>query len=171
MLISSWCVFRKTGMMFLPSGKLDWPLYHGTPLYKICIPPSYILQGSCMLCNCLSLRILVSCINHLPPVCLSTFWKFSFKHQLVCKFGIAVSVLFSCLVYTKTFTYIEIFVIYQYLVFYLPYLYVSPSALFLPSSLALYFPWTYYWLFLFAITVMITKLICCCFVALPRGNI
>ena len=41
-----------------------------------------ILQGSFRLCNWLSLRRLVSWINHLPPACWSTFWKSNFKQQL-----------------------------------------------------------------------------------------
>ena len=47
-----------------------------------------ILQVSFRLCNWLSLRRLVSWINHLPPACLSTFWKSSFKQQLGCRFDI-----------------------------------------------------------------------------------
>ena len=47
-----------------------------------------ILQGSFRLCNCLSLRRLVSWINHLPPTRWSTFWKSNFKQQLGCKFDI-----------------------------------------------------------------------------------
>ena len=34
-----------------------------------------ILHGSFRLCNWLSLRRLVSWINHLPPACWFTFWK------------------------------------------------------------------------------------------------
>ena len=33
----------------------------------------------------LSLRRLVSWINHLPPACWSTFWKSKFKQQLGCR--------------------------------------------------------------------------------------
>ena len=47
-----------------------------------------ILQGSFRLCNWLSLRHLVSWINHLPPACWSTFWKSNFKQQLGCRFDI-----------------------------------------------------------------------------------
>ena len=47
-----------------------------------------ILQGSFRLCNWLSLRRLVSWINHLPPACWSTFWKSNFKQQLGCRFDI-----------------------------------------------------------------------------------
>ena len=47
-----------------------------------------ILQGSFMLCNWLSLRRLVSWINHLPPACWSTFRKSNFKQQLGCMFDI-----------------------------------------------------------------------------------
>ena len=47
-----------------------------------------LLQGSFRLCNWLSLRRLVSWINHLPPACWSTFWKSNFKQQLGCRFDI-----------------------------------------------------------------------------------
>ena len=46
------------------------------------------MQGSFRLCNWLSLRRLVSFINHLPPACWSTFWKSNFKQQLSCRFDI-----------------------------------------------------------------------------------
>ena len=36
----------------------------------------------------LSIRRLVSWINHLPPACWSTFWKSNFKQQLGCRFDI-----------------------------------------------------------------------------------
>ena len=48
----------------------------------------HILQGSFRLCNWLSLRRLVSRINHLPLACWSTFWKSNFKQQLGCRFDI-----------------------------------------------------------------------------------
>ena len=38
--------------------------------------------------NWLSLRCLVSWINHLPPACWSTFWKSNFKQQLGCRFDL-----------------------------------------------------------------------------------
>ena len=51
-----------------------------------------ILQGSFRLFNWLSLRRLVSWINHLPPACWSTFWKSIFKHQLGCRLFILDSI-------------------------------------------------------------------------------
>ena len=48
---------------------------HRTPLSHIQLLNLDILQGSFRLCNWLSLRRLVSWINHLPPACWSTFWK------------------------------------------------------------------------------------------------
>ena len=47
-----------------------------------------ILQGSFRLCNWLSLRRLVSWINHLPPACWSTFRKSNSKQQFGCRFDI-----------------------------------------------------------------------------------
>ena len=48
--------------------------------------------GSFRLYNGLSLRRLVSWINHLPPACWSTFWKSNFKQQLGCRFDIMVNI-------------------------------------------------------------------------------
>ena len=47
-----------------------------------------ILNNSFRLCNWLSLRRLVSWINHLPPACWSTFRKSNSKQQLGCRFDI-----------------------------------------------------------------------------------
>ena len=59
---------------------------HRSPLCNIKLFNLDIPQGSIRLCNWLSLRRLVSWINHLPPLCLSTFWKSTFKQQLGCRF-------------------------------------------------------------------------------------
>ena len=48
---------------------------HRTPLCHIYLLNLDIMQGSFWLCIWLSLRRLVSLINHLLPVCWSTFWK------------------------------------------------------------------------------------------------
>ena len=55
--------------------------------------PIHLMTDSCCchtddfrICNWLSLRRLVSWINHLPPACWSTFWKSTFKQQLGCSF-------------------------------------------------------------------------------------
>ena len=55
------------------------------------IPQSH-LQGSFRLCNWLSLRRLVSWINHLPPAFWSTFRESIFKQQLGCRFDIMNSI-------------------------------------------------------------------------------
>ena len=44
------------------------------------------------LCNWLSMRRLVSSINHLPPTYWSTFWKSIFKQQLGCRCDITDSI-------------------------------------------------------------------------------
>ena len=55
-----------------------------TSLCLVYIPYySDVLQGSSRLCNWLSLWRFVPWINHLPPVCWSTFWKSSLK---LCRF-------------------------------------------------------------------------------------
>ena len=59
-----------------------------TPLCHILLLNLDILQGSFRLCNWLSLRRLVSWINHLPPACWSTFRKSNSKQQLGCRFDI-----------------------------------------------------------------------------------
>ena len=63
----------------------------------------HILQGSFRLCNWLSLRRLVSWINHLPPACWSIFWKSIFKNQLGCRFDIleCISSFFCILTYAN----------------------------------------------------------------------
>ena len=80
--------------MFLSLDLLwEYRIQHGAngPLY---VTSNYIvlnldiLQGSFRLCNWLSLRRLVSWINHLPPACWSTLWKSNFKQQLGCRFDI-----------------------------------------------------------------------------------
>ena len=65
---------------------------HRTPLCHIKLLNLDILQGSFRLCNWLSLRRLVSWINHLPPACWSTFWKSISKRQLGCRFDILDSI-------------------------------------------------------------------------------
>ena len=74
--------------MFLSVDLLwEYRIPHGAngPLY---VTSSYStwMQGSFRLCNWLSLRRLVSWINHLAPACWSTFWKSNFKQQLGCRF-------------------------------------------------------------------------------------
>ena len=58
---------------------LDWTCYLRTPLCHVYSPNQHILQGSSIVCNWLSLWRLVPRINHLPPVCWSTFWKSNLK--------------------------------------------------------------------------------------------
>ena len=78
--------------MFLSLNLLsEYRIQHGAigPLY---VTSSYSTWIFCMgifrLCNWLSLRRLVSCINHSPPACWSTFCKSMFKHRLGCRFDI-----------------------------------------------------------------------------------
>ena len=72
-----------------------------------------ILQGGFRLFNWLSLRRLVSWINHLPPACWSTFWESIFKHQLGCRLDIldSISSLFFIL------TYAIIYVLIHHIIF------------------------------------------------------
>ena len=67
---------------------LDSTRCQRTPLCHILLLNWDILQGSFRLCNWLSLRRLVSWINHLPPACWSTFRKSNSKQQLGCRFDI-----------------------------------------------------------------------------------
>ena len=67
---------------------LDSTRCQRTPLCHILLLNLDILQGSSRLCNWLSLRRLVSWINHLPPACWSTFRKSNSKQQLGCRFDI-----------------------------------------------------------------------------------
>ena len=80
----------------------------------------YILQGSYRLCNWLSLRRLVSWINHLLPACWSTLWKSIFKHQLGCRFDILNSIsyfLFCILTYAIIYVLIHQIIFWLYLNF------------------------------------------------------
>ena len=74
--------------------------------------------GSVRLCNWLSLRRLVSWINHLPPACWSTFWKSIFKHQSGCRFDILGSISY----FIRILTYAIIYVLMHHIIFWL-YLY------------------------------------------------
>ena len=67
---------------------LDSTRCQRTPLCHILLLNLDILQGSFRLCNWLSLRRLVSWINHLPPACWSTFRNSNSKQQLGCRFDI-----------------------------------------------------------------------------------
>ena len=78
-------------MFFVPGPSLrilDSTRCQRTPLCHILLLNLDILQGSFRLCNWLSLRRLVSWINHLPPACWSTFRKSNSKQQLGCRFDI-----------------------------------------------------------------------------------
>ena len=88
---------------------LDSTCHHWTPLCHIYIFGWDILQGSFRLCDWLSLRRLVSWINHLPPVCWSTFWKFTCKPQLGCRFGIMVYTI--VVFFLHILTYVSIYVL------------------------------------------------------------
>ena len=75
--------------MFLSLDLLsEYRIQHGA------IGPLYVTSNysTLQLCNWLSLRCLVSWINHLPRACWSTFWKSIFKHQLGCRFDILGSI-------------------------------------------------------------------------------
>ena len=63
-----------------------------TPLCHIYLLNLDNLQGSFRLCNWLSLWRLVPWINHLPPACLSTFWKSTLKQPLGCRSDIMDSI-------------------------------------------------------------------------------
>ena len=75
------------GIKTLSDQSPSWCTYL-TPLCHILLLNLDILQGSFRLCNWLSLRRLVSWINHLPPACWSTFRKSNSKQQLGCRFDI-----------------------------------------------------------------------------------
>ena len=91
----------------------DSTWYHRTLLCHIWLLNLDILQGSFRLCNWLSLRRLVSWINHLPPACWSTFWKLTFKQQLGCRFDIMDSISsFFCIL-----TYAIIYVLIHHIIF------------------------------------------------------
>ena len=92
---------------------------HWTPVCHILLLNLVILQGSFRLCNWLSLRRLVSWINHLPSARWSTFWESILKHQLVCRFGIldSISSLFCILTYAIIYVLIHHIMFWLYLYF------------------------------------------------------
>ena len=91
-------------------------IQHGAigPLYVTSSYSTWIFcRGVFRLCNWLSLRRLVSWIQHLPPECWSTFWKSIFKQQLDCRFDIMDSISsFFCIL-----TYAIIYVLMHYIIF------------------------------------------------------
>ena len=85
-----------------------------------------ILQGNFRHCNWLSLRRLVSWINHLPPACWFIFWKSTFKQQLDCRFDIMdCKSSFFCIL-----TYVIAYELIHHMIFRL-YLYFSISVVFI----------------------------------------
>ena len=108
--------------MFSPLDLLsEYRLQHGVigPLYVTSSYSTWIFcrggggGGGFRLCNWLSLRRLVSWINHLPPACWSSFWKSTFKQQLGCRFDIMDSVSsFFCIL-----TYAIIYVLIHHIIF------------------------------------------------------
>ena len=93
------------------------------------------------ICNWMPLQCLVPWINHLPPVCWSTFWKSSLKWWCVCKFGTMENNFFYCFSFITCCIYLYILLPHNMIILYfcLPYFYVSNSALCLHSTLVLSF--------------------------------
>ena len=102
--------------MFLSLDLLsEYRIQHGA------IGPLYVTSNysTLQLCNWLSLRCLVSWINHLPRACWSTFWKSIFKHQLGCRFHIlgSISSFFCILTYAIEYVLIHQIIFWLYLYF------------------------------------------------------
>ena len=123
---------------FLPLDFLsEYRIQHGTigPLY---VTSRYshdnwdILQGRFRLCNWLSLRRLVSWINHVPPVFLSTFWKSTFKQHLDCRFDIM-----DCKSSFFILTHAIVYVLIDHLIFRL-YFYILNSVIYFYQVLLYY---------------------------------
>ena len=83
--------------------------------------------------NWLSLRRLVSWINHLPPAFWSTFWKSNFKQQLGCRFDIMDNKSF----FVCVLTYAIIYVLIHQIIFRF---YLLKYSLFFSSTLVLTSP-------------------------------
>ena len=76
---------------------LDWtPLWHVKILYQD-------ILGDSRFCIWLSLRCLEPWINHLYPVCWSTFWKSRLKWPYACKFNIMENNFFIVFIYHFTY--------------------------------------------------------------------
>ena len=78
-------------------------------LFRVKFIPSTKIFYRCVmqhkLCNWLPLQCLILRINHLPPVCESTFWKVSYKQQLVCHNGERIDFVIFAFIYIQTYTY------------------------------------------------------------------
>ena len=72
--------------------------------------------GNFRLCNWLSLRRLVSWINHLPPACWSTFWKAIFKQQFGCRLD-KIDSISHFLIYAIIYVLIHHIIFWRYLYF------------------------------------------------------
>ena len=95
-----WTVFQNIGFNMVPSD----------PFMSHLATQLGYLQGSFRLCNWLSLRRLVSWINHLHSACWSTLWKSIYKHQLGCGFDILDSIhsFFRILTYAIIYVFISL---------------------------------------------------------------
>ena len=123
LILSIWC----STIHHLPGCFCPWTFFQNIGFNMVSSDPFMshlatqldILQGSFKLCNWLSLRCLVSWINHLPPACWSTFWKSIFKHQLGCRFDILDSISSFCL-YFDICNYLGLDTSYHFLALSLP---------------------------------------------------
>ena len=100
-----------------------WTCYLQTSLCHVYIPYYDILQGSSRFCNWFSLRRLVPWINHLSPVCWSTFWKFSYMIVGLLSWYYGKQLFHCCTHFLMPH---NIMILY----FCIPYFHVSNSALF-----------------------------------------
>ena len=102
-----------------------------SPFYEAsCV--NNILQWSFRLCNWLSLRRLVSWINHLPPACWSTFWKSIFKQQLGCRCDIKDSISYflyfdicNYICFDTSYHFLALSILLKYFLFFQVLLYLS----------------------------------------------
>ena len=88
-----WC----PTIVHLPGCYCAWTFFENIGFNTVLMDPFFVTssystwifcRGVFKLCNWLSLRCLVSWINHLLPACWSIFWKSNFKKQLGCRFDI-----------------------------------------------------------------------------------
>ena len=98
LILGIWC----SAISHLPGCFCPWTFFQSIGFNMVPSDPFMLhLATQLAACNWLSLRRLVSWINHLPPACWSTFWKSTFKQQLGCRFDIMNSMFYFFLYFDK----------------------------------------------------------------------
>ena len=108
LILGIWC----SAISHLPGCFCPWTFFQSIGFNMVPSDPFMLhLATQLAACNWLSLRRLVSWINHLPPACWSTFWKSTFKQQLGCRFDIMNSMFYFFFVFWQMQLYMSWYII------------------------------------------------------------